>query len=68
MLDMAKLLKGSANVFMATLLARRVAQDLSAEVRSDVRRSPYGAAGAATLLGVMAGVMWVRRLRRQSKS
>ena len=68
MLDMAKLLKGSANIFMAGVLARRVAQDLTTEVRKDVVRSPYGAAGAATVLGVMAGVFYARRHRRQSSS
>jgi hypothetical protein len=59
MLDMAKVLKGSANVFMAGVLVRRVAQDLTT-------RSPYGAAGAATVLGVMAGVFFARRHRRQA--
>jgi hypothetical protein len=68
MLDMAKLLKGSANVFMAGVLAKRVAQDLTAEVRGDVARSPYGAAGAATVLGVMAGILLVKRHRRRSNS
>jgi hypothetical protein len=66
MLDMAKVLKGSANVFMAGVLVRRVAQDLTSEVRRDVVRSPYGAAGAATVLGVMAGVFFARRHRRQA--
>jgi hypothetical protein len=68
MLDMAKVLKGSANIFMAGVLARRVAQDLTTEVRKDVVRSPYGAAGAATVLGVMAGVLFAKRRRRQSSS
>ena len=68
MLDMARVLKGSANIFMAGVIAKRVAQDLSAEVRSDVSRSPYGAAGAATVLGVMAGILLVRRHRRHSNS
>jgi hypothetical protein len=68
MLDMAKVLKGSANIFMAGVLARRVAQDLTTEVRKDVVRSPYGAAGAATVLGVMAGIFFARRHRRQSSS
>jgi hypothetical protein len=65
MLDMAKVLKGSANLFMAGVLARRVAQDLTTEVRTDVVRSPYGAAGAATVLGVMAGIFFARRHRRR---
>jgi hypothetical protein len=68
MLDMARVLKGTANIFMAGLLARRVAQDLTTEVRNDVARSPYGAAGAATVLGVMAGLFYARRHRRQSNS
>jgi hypothetical protein len=62
---MARLLKDVANVFMAGVLARRVAQDLTSEVRKDVVRSPYRAAGAATVLGVMAGVYFARRHRRR---
>ncbi len=68
MLDMAKVLKGSANIFMAGILARRVAQDLTREVRNDVARAPYGAAGAATVLGVMAGLFFARRHRRHAGS
>jgi hypothetical protein len=66
MLDMARVLKGSANVFMAGVLVRRVVQDLALEARHDATRSPYGAAGAATLLGILAGVFLVRHHRRQS--
>jgi hypothetical protein len=64
MLDLARVLKGFANVFMAGVLAKRVAQDLTTEVRGDVARSPYGAAGAASVLGVVTGIWLVRRHRR----
>jgi hypothetical protein len=66
MLDMARVVKGSANVFMAGVLVRRVAQDLAAEARHDAARYPYGAAGAATLLGILAGVFLVRHHHRRS--
>jgi ElaB/YqjD/DUF883 family membrane-anchored ribosome-binding protein len=64
--DMASLLKNSANVFMAGTLARLVAKDLAAELRHDIERSPYGAAGAATLVGVVTGILLTRRRRRRS--
>jgi hypothetical protein len=64
--DMARLLKGTANIFMAGVLVRRVAGDLAVEARKDVVRSPYGAAGAATLLGVLAGVLLVKQHRRRT--
>jgi hypothetical protein len=67
MLDMAKLLKGTANLFMAGVLCRRVAADLALEARKDAVRSPYGAAGAATLLGVLAGVALVKTRRRRAR-
>jgi hypothetical protein len=63
---MARLLKGASNVFMAGVLVRRVARDLAVEVRNDAARSPYGAAGAATLLGVMAGALLMKQHRRRS--
>jgi hypothetical protein len=62
---MASLLKGTANLLMAGILVRRVAQDLAVEVRSDAARSPYAAAGAATLIGVMAGVLIAKRYRKR---
>jgi hypothetical protein len=65
MLDMARVLKGSANIFMAGVLVRRVARDLAVEARDDAARSPYGAAGAATLLGILAGVFLAKRHRRR---
>jgi hypothetical protein len=66
MVDMARLLKGTANVFMAGVLVRRVARDLVVEVRDDAERSPYGAAGAATVLGLLAGVMLVKQHRKRN--
>jgi uncharacterized protein (TIGR03382 family) len=65
-MDMANLLKNSANVFMAGVIARLVAKDLAAELRHDIERSPYGAAGAATLVGLVTGVLLTRRRRRHS--
>jgi hypothetical protein len=51
-MDMARLLKNSANFFMGISLATRVAGDLAAELRN----SPYRTAGAAALLGVLTGI------------
>lgn len=62
---MASVLKGTANLLMAGVLVRRVARDLSLELRSDAARSPYAAAGAATLIGVMAGILIANRYRKQ---
>jgi hypothetical protein len=66
-MDMASLLKGTANLFMTAVLLRRVGRDLAVEVRDDAARSPYGAAGAATVLGIMAGRLIVNRHRRRSR-
>ncbi len=65
-MDMASFLKGSANLFMAGVLVRRVGRDLAVEARDDAARSPYAAAGAATLLGILAGRFLVKRHRRRS--
>ena len=67
-MDMARLLKGSANLLMSVWLMRLVAGDLRRELRQEghiarqsaeilVRRAPYGAAGAAAVLGMLAGVL-----------
>jgi len=69
---MAQLLRYTANVTVVAGLVKLVAGDLAAEVRRDVRTlpgrtrsvvrsSPYGAAGAATVLGVIAGMMLATR-------
>jgi hypothetical protein len=55
-MDMARLLRGSANLLMGISLAKLVAGDLETRIR----RVPYGAAGTAAVLGVVAG-MWIRR-------
>jgi len=56
-MNIATLLKDSANGYMAATMAKRVSTDV-------VRRLPYPAMGAAALIGVLAGVMFARR--RQS--
>lgn len=76
MLSMAKFLKYSANLVMAASLVKLVAGDLTAEIRRDlrplprrtrhlVRSSPYGVAGAATAMGVIAGVLVAKRQHRR---
>ena len=47
-MDMATFLKGAANLIVGAAVAKWVAGDL-------VRRSPYPVAGAAALLGLIAG-------------
>jgi ElaB/YqjD/DUF883 family membrane-anchored ribosome-binding protein len=53
-MDMASFLKRSANLLMGASLVKLVAGDL-------VRRSPYGAAGTAAAIGVLAGLILNRR-------
>ena len=61
-MDMARLLKNSANFFMGISLATRVAGDLAAELRN----SPYRTAGAAALLGVLTGIAVAHRHSRRT--
>jgi ElaB/YqjD/DUF883 family membrane-anchored ribosome-binding protein len=67
-MNVATLLKVSANVFVGATLVKLVAGDMAAEVRRDmeslqirthsvVRRSPYRIAGAVTAMGVVAGML-----------
>jgi ElaB/YqjD/DUF883 family membrane-anchored ribosome-binding protein len=58
-MNVATLLKDSANAFMAATLAKRVAGDV-------VRRAPYPVLGAAAVLGAVAGVLWRRRVRSRA--
>ncbi|HXP66237.1 MAG TPA: hypothetical protein VN815_12245 [Steroidobacteraceae bacterium] len=60
-MDMASLLKRSANLLMGASLVKLVAGDL-------VRRSPYGAAGTAAALGLFAGIAFRRRQRRDGSA
>jgi ElaB/YqjD/DUF883 family membrane-anchored ribosome-binding protein len=53
-MDMAKLLKSVANVYMAAAIGRLVARDLA-------KRVPYGLAGAATAVGLLAGLFMGKR-------
>jgi ElaB/YqjD/DUF883 family membrane-anchored ribosome-binding protein len=76
MLDMSTVLKFSANAVAAASLVHWVVSDLSAEIRRDAgtlagrtrdlaTRSPYGAVGAATAIGVLAGLLLARRRHRR---
>jgi hypothetical protein len=67
-MNVATILKYSANLFMGAALIKWVAIDMAAEVRRDVgtlqsgtnfavRRSPYRIAGAVTAMGVVAGIL-----------
>jgi hypothetical protein len=69
---MAEVFRYTANVTVVASLVKLVAGDLAAEVRRDVgtlpgrtrsvvRSSPYAVAGAATVLGVIAGRMLATR-------
>ncbi len=66
------MLKRTANVVAGMTLVRAVASDLGAETRrafSDLRlqvntvvhRSPYGTAGTAAAVGMLAGLLLARR-------
>jgi hypothetical protein len=67
-MSVATILKYSANVFAGAVLVKWVARDMASEVRRDlgtlqsrthsvVRRSPYRIAGAATAMGLVAGML-----------
>lgn len=58
-MNMSSFLKGSANLLMVAGMLRLVAGDLG----SEIRRSPYGAAGTAAALGLVAGMLVSRRQR-----
>jgi ElaB/YqjD/DUF883 family membrane-anchored ribosome-binding protein len=57
-MDMASLLKQSANLMIGASLIKLVVGDL-------VRRAPYPAAGTAAALGIFAGILLNRRRQRQ---
>jgi ElaB/YqjD/DUF883 family membrane-anchored ribosome-binding protein len=67
-MNVATVLRYSANVFVGATLIKLVARDMAAEVRQDarslqsktrsaVRRSPYRIAGTVTAMGVVAGML-----------
>lgn len=71
-MDMATLLKKSANFLMAVSVVKWIAADLNAELRHDtgnlreranrlVQKSPYRAAGFAAAAGALAGVALAHR-------
>jgi hypothetical protein len=53
-MDMAKLLKTCANVYVSARITKLVARDLA-------KRSPYVVAGVATAMGLLAGVFMGKR-------
>jgi len=55
-MDMARLLKDSANAVQAATLVKRMSCDV-------VRQVPYAAIGAAVLVGALAGMLLGRRGR-----
>ncbi|HEY0746045.1 MAG TPA: hypothetical protein VGD63_05050 [Steroidobacteraceae bacterium] len=68
----ASALKQAANFFVGLALAKMVMADLRAEMHRDlsglrsqtdalVHRSPYGAAGAAAVMGLVAGILLAKR-------
>jgi ElaB/YqjD/DUF883 family membrane-anchored ribosome-binding protein len=71
-MDMATLLRNSANCFMAVSVVKLLAADLNAEIRRDtgslretanrlVQKSPYRAAGLAAAAGALAGIALAHR-------
>jgi ElaB/YqjD/DUF883 family membrane-anchored ribosome-binding protein len=71
-MDMATLLKNSANCLVAMSVVKWLAADLNAEIRHDtaslrqranrlVQKSPYRAAGLAAAVGALAGAALVHR-------
>ena len=71
-MDMATLLRNSANVLMAASVVKWLAVDLNAEIRHDtgslreranrlVQESPYRAAGLAAAAGALAGLALAHR-------
>jgi len=67
-MDMATFLKDSANLVIGATIIKLVAGDLAAEVSKElatlrrqsnamVSRAPYHVAGAATAMGIVAGMM-----------
>jgi ElaB/YqjD/DUF883 family membrane-anchored ribosome-binding protein len=71
-MDMASLLKKTANVFMGVSVLKWLAADLKAEIRHDsvslrerasalVQKSPYRAAGVAAAAGALTGIVLTRR-------
>jgi ElaB/YqjD/DUF883 family membrane-anchored ribosome-binding protein len=71
-MNTATLLKRTANVVVGMTLVKVVAADLGSEMRRDlselrsqtdavVHRSPYGAAGTAAAMGILAGLLLAKR-------
>jgi ElaB/YqjD/DUF883 family membrane-anchored ribosome-binding protein len=73
-MDMASLLKGTANFLIGVSVLRLLAADLEAEIRQDtvslreranalLQTSPYRAAGMAAAAGALTGIVLARRRR-----
>ncbi len=71
-MDMATLLKSTANVVVGVSLLKLLSTDLKAEIRQDsaslrdkanrlVQKSPYRAAGLAAATGALAGMVLAGR-------
>jgi ElaB/YqjD/DUF883 family membrane-anchored ribosome-binding protein len=71
-LSTTTVLKHAANFIVGLTLVKAVMADLGAELQRDlsglgsqtrtlVRRSPYGAAGTAAAMGVVAGILLAKR-------
>jgi ElaB/YqjD/DUF883 family membrane-anchored ribosome-binding protein len=78
-MNMATLLKSTANLFMGLSLVKLLAGDLGAEIRHDaaavgertqalVQRSRYRAIGSAAALGLVAGIFLGQRRHRLHNS
>ena len=74
-MNMATLLKRTANLLVGLTMVRMVARDLGTELRHDaaavrgktsdlVHRSPYRAAGSAAALGLLAGILLTQQRAR----
>jgi hypothetical protein len=71
-MDMASLLKKTANVFVGVSVLKWLAADLKAEIRHDavslrdrtnvlIQKSPYRAAGVAAAAGALTAIALTRR-------
>lgn len=61
-MNLATFLRYAANVGMGATLVKLVAGDFALEMR----RSPYRVAGAATAIGVIAGMLLAKRQHRRA--
>ena len=78
-MDMATLLKNSANVLVGVSLFKLLSADLKAEIRQDgaslrekanrlVQKSPYRAAGLAAAMAALTGIVLASRRPHRTSS